>query len=256
VQQTAYWQGRLPADGDYQIIVRSRQGSTNYTFDVSISGDSGDDTPPGGITQRIEFAPGASSAQVSGGVAPGNRNTYLLRTEGDQTMSVSLTSAGNNAVFSVLAPNGTTLVRQTPSWEGRLPADGDYRIIVRPRQGSANYTLNVAISRSDVTPPGGLTQRIEFAPGDLSKNVSGSVILGTRNTYLLNTQRGQVISVNLDPPESNAVIDIVDPRGRTVTQGTNFWNGESSQDGDYRIVVSSTRGNASYSFLVSVGNLQ
>lgn len=253
-QQTGDWQGTLPANGDYRIVVRSLQGRANYTLTVGTA----QSAPPQGFTERLEFAPGETSIRVSDQVVQDTRNIYLLRAQRNQSMSLNLNSTGNRAVFDVVGPNGNTLVQGTEVWEETLPANGDYRIVIRPIRGSANYTLQAAVSGTQPSPPSpqGLTQRIQVPSGALSTNVEGSVVLGTRNTYLLRTQRGQTLSFNLDATEGNAVFDVVAPNGVTVAQGTDFWNGTSNANGDYRIIVGSTRGNANYNLNVAVGGSQ
>lgn len=99
----------------------------------------------GGTTERIEFAPGTSGASVSGAVARGTTNRYVLGAAAGQTMSVSLSSVEGNARFSIAAPDGLLIAVEEVATEVVLPADGDYVIEVGTDRGGAEYTLDVTI---------------------------------------------------------------------------------------------------------------
>jgi hypothetical protein len=62
-------------------------------------------------------------------------------------MLVHVTSKSRNAVMHVLAPDGTSLASDTTShtWSGKLPQDGDYRMVVRATKGVATYKLEVKV---------------------------------------------------------------------------------------------------------------
>ncbi len=207
-------------------------------------------TPPQGVTQRIQFAPGETSAIVSNTVRQGTRDTYLLQAQGNQTLSAQLTSTQNSASFQVVAPDGTTLVEETTNWQGELPADGDYQIIVRSPQGDTNYSLTVSITEPQ--PPQGITERIQFAPGETSATLSNTVARDVSNTYLLRATLNQTLSVNLTSTQNDAVFRVVAPDGTTLVQETTNWQGTLPASGDYRVIVRSQRGGASYTLNVSI----
>jgi len=96
-------------------------------------------------TRRIEFARGTNSATVEDAVVRGTRDTYLVNARAGQTMTVSITSTEENAVFDIIAPNRRTLKQEATSFTGKLPARGDYRIVVGGRRGNATYNLQVTI---------------------------------------------------------------------------------------------------------------
>ncbi|QZZ22440.1 hypothetical protein J5X98_08735 [Leptothermofonsia sichuanensis E412] len=101
------------------------------------------------------------------------------------------------------------------------------------------------------------TQRIRFKPGESSAMVQTAVIRGTRDTYLLDAQKGQTMTVRIQSLENNAVFDIVTPpnragQGRVLKQEAVFWSGQLPDSGDYKVVVGSTRGNASYKLQVTI----
>jgi hypothetical protein len=96
-------------------------------------------------TRRIQFASGASSAVVEDAVVRGTRDTYLLGAKAGQKMTVSITSVENNAVFDIISPKQKLLKQEATSWSTKLPATGDYRIVVGGTRGNATYNLRVEI---------------------------------------------------------------------------------------------------------------
>lgn len=96
-------------------------------------------------SQRIKFKPGASSAEVKGGVPRGSVNIYSVGANAGQTINVEIQSVEGNAVFKVIDPNTNTLAEEQKSWSGTLPLSGDYQIVVGTERGGASYTLSVEI---------------------------------------------------------------------------------------------------------------
>jgi hypothetical protein len=107
--------------------------------------------PPGdGVTKRIRFAKGKSSATVSGAVIRGDRDTYILGARAGQSMSVRITSVENNAVFQIEDPHGEYVDGVGDGDDAKsativLDDSGDYRIIVGGTRGNATYRLTVSI---------------------------------------------------------------------------------------------------------------
>jgi hypothetical protein len=107
-------------------------------------------TSADGVTKRIKFARGKSSAVVSGAVIRGDRDTYILGAGVGQRMTVRITSTENNAVFQVMDDDGNYLQNageedDATDWTGKLPWKGDYKIIVGGTRGNASYRLSVSI---------------------------------------------------------------------------------------------------------------
>ncbi len=103
-----------------------------------------------GITKRISFARGKSSATVRGAVIRGDADTWIVRAKAEQMMTVSIRSVEDNAVFTVQGPDGEYLQDAGEEDEARgvtnsLPYDGDYRIRVSGTRGNATYRLTVSI---------------------------------------------------------------------------------------------------------------
>ncbi len=96
-------------------------------------------------TRRIQFEPGTTSAVIEDALARGNRNIYLLGAREGQIMKVEITSTENNAVFDFSDPDGEVLLQESFSWQGVLPATGDYKLIIGGMRGNVNYRLEVII---------------------------------------------------------------------------------------------------------------
>jgi len=107
-------------------------------------------TSADGITKRVKFAKGKSSATVSGAVLRGDLDTYIVGAKSGQMMYTKITSLENNAVFSIKGPDGEYL-QDVGEEDDRmdatsdLPYDGDYKIIVGGTRGNASYKLTVSI---------------------------------------------------------------------------------------------------------------
>ena len=103
-----------------------------------------------GTTTAVHVVPGAPGALITGAVIRGERDVYLVKAPGGQTLKVEIVSVEQNAVFQITLPGkgGRTLPGAGPMddatvWRGRLPQAGTYRIIVGGTRGNAEYTLRV-----------------------------------------------------------------------------------------------------------------
>jgi hypothetical protein len=140
---------QLPRSQDYYITLQSPTDvpTANYTLRVTVVGGGSSPTPtPAPATQRIQFAPGATSATVYGSTP----QTYVLKAMRGQTMVVELyTDAGAPAQATVTTAGGQTLGSATQSYAftGQLPATQDYYIYVQSPAGAgrAHFTLRVSI---------------------------------------------------------------------------------------------------------------
>lgn len=107
-------------------------------------------TSADGITKRVRFAKGKSSATISGAVIRGDQDTYIIGAKSGQMMSVKITALENNAVFDIKGPDGEYLqdageTDDATSITVDLPYTGDYRITVGGTRGNATYKLTISI---------------------------------------------------------------------------------------------------------------
>jgi hypothetical protein len=112
----------------------------------------------------IFFATGSTSGTVGGHVLRGERSLYSVKATAGQTLTVTLTTPDDNAVFQLYEP-GTTVGRDsdgllefhgnslhgaadgedTTRWSGRLPKSGTYLIVVGGTRGNARYSMDVKV---------------------------------------------------------------------------------------------------------------
>ncbi len=117
--------------------------------------------------------------------------------------------------------------------------------------------VSLALSLSLIVSADGITKRIKFSRGKNSATVSGAVVRGDRDTYIVRAKAEQLMTVSISSREDNAVFQVKGPDGeylqdageeddtRNVTNILPF-------DGDYKIVVGGTRGNATYRLTLSI----
>lgn len=215
-------------------------------------------------TTVVKFGRGKTSGTYRNAVVRGESHSYLLGAAQGQVMNIEISSTEDNAVFRVRTPGGkylgnTSEAEGTENFNETLPASGNYRITVSPTRGNATYkiTFTVTGARADkpADPPpatGGRTTVVKFRKGGTSAGYSNSVIRGERDTYILGARGGQQMSVSISSLEDNAVFAIRAPNGRTLVTESRGWTGRLPADGNYRITVGGTRGNASYKINFSV----
>lgn len=96
--------------------------------------------------RRLSFAPGASRALVEDAVVRAERDEYLVGAAAGQTLTLEISALEQNAVFGVVAPDGSVLLNEGETFaELKLPQAGDYSIVVGGTRGNASYGLEVEI---------------------------------------------------------------------------------------------------------------
>ncbi|HKP72051.1 MAG TPA: hypothetical protein VJT82_03875 [Pyrinomonadaceae bacterium] len=103
-----------------------------------------------GLTKRVRFPRGRTTAVFKNAVVRGTTDRYILGAKSGQTMTVHVTAKEKNAAFTIYTPQGGTLAgagegEDATDWTGELPQTGDYVIEVGGTRGNASYTLEVTI---------------------------------------------------------------------------------------------------------------
>ncbi len=97
------------------------------------------------VDEEVKFAAGGTSATLDGAVVLGERDVYRLGAREGQTMELTITSLEENAVFDLLAPDGSIIETEVMASESDLPASGDYFVVVGGTRGNATYELTISI---------------------------------------------------------------------------------------------------------------
>lgn len=116
------------------------------------------------VPTPIRVAPGRTSAEIESAAIRGEREFYAIDARAGQTMTVSISSLENNAVFQIWQPGArigrdrdnlvTVDGRALPGagdmddarrWSGPLPATGRYLVAVGGTRGNASFKLQVAV---------------------------------------------------------------------------------------------------------------
>jgi hypothetical protein len=112
----------------------------------------------------IYFATGSTSGTVGGRVLRGDRVLYSVKANAGQTLTVTLATPDDNAVFQLYEP-GTTVGRDSEGllefhgqalhgaadgedatrWSSRLLKSGTYLVVVGSTRGNARYSMDVKI---------------------------------------------------------------------------------------------------------------
>ena len=110
---------------------------------------------------------------------------------------------------------------------------------------------------TSVTTADGIRKRLKFAKGKSSATVSGAVIRGDRDTYIVGAKERQMMTVKITSAEKNAVFQIKDANGEYLQDAgeeddATALTSDLPSTGDHEIIVGGTRGNASYRMTVSI----
>jgi len=116
--------------------------------------------------QAVQFAKGASSAQLRGTIKGDGDAEYTINARAGQTLAVTLKTSNTSSYFNIKPPGSNDEAMFIGSSSGAeaklmLPADGSYVVQVylmrnaARRNESATYTLDVAVSGQPLRPLSG-----------------------------------------------------------------------------------------------------
>ena len=93
---------------------------------------------------------------------------------------------------------------------------------------------------------------VQFDAGTSGTTVSGGVVRGEAAMYLLQAQAEQAMTLKVNAEGDNAVFHVVSPSGVLLTREKQTASISLPETGTYEILVSGTRGNASYDLDIEV----
>ncbi len=116
------------------------------------------------VPKPIFFARGSTSGTAGGQVQRGDRVLYSLKATAGHTLTVTLTTPDDNAVFQVYEPDtaigrdadgllqfkgkplqGAGDSQDDTRWHGPVPRTGIYLIVVGSTRGRARYSMDVKV---------------------------------------------------------------------------------------------------------------
>ena len=101
------------------------------------------------VEKRITFGRGQVTTTVKGTIPNTlEGHEYIVSAGKGQNLTLGLFSTRDDIGFSIVRPNGEYLSEDTDmrSWNGELPEDGEYHIIINTKkEGAARYTLEVTV---------------------------------------------------------------------------------------------------------------
>ncbi len=149
-------------------------------------------------------------------------------------------------------PIPTSTVETPPR---RLEA-GDQPVLPIPKTSSVpasnNPRTETPANREPSRSSDAQDQRVNFGKGESSTVLQGAVVRAESKTYLVNAAKDQVMDLDISALEDNAVVQVITPAGEVIGSEIKTMNKTLPETGDYQIIVSGTRGNATYKLNVAV----
>lgn len=210
--------------------------------------------------QRLYFARGTDTLERRGMLRNGATQRYVIRLGVNDNFIVTAASPRSLATLTVWGADGTVLISDhadATHWAGVTPKTQDYFIDVHAMDGkTTTYTLIVTARPIKPNPPHPGVQRISFAPGAVSAVVSGRVVQGSVNEYVLKASAGQRMLVNTTARAPGVVLTIYGADGTVLLSsmaGASSFSGALPSTQDYFIKVTAGGAGAfNYSMRVTV----
>jgi hypothetical protein len=211
--------------------------------------------PTGEVAEQISFAPGSTTATVTGSLPASGSDRFVLRAFAGQTMNVDLSFSEGRAILIVWGADGTVLLTdhaEVSSFQGVLPTTQDYFIKVQGRPDrSTTYSITVSIPSISTG-----AERLEFASGFTSATVTGQLTGSEANQYVLHAMAGQTISVDTSFTEGRAILEVWGQDGTVLLTDhaeVSIFQRVLPDTQDYYILVRGRpEGNTTYSMTVSL----
>lgn len=215
--------------------------------------------------QTVVFPTGATSTVESDEITSGGRFIYRVDALAGQILNVSVSASAGTAEYVVNDPQGIALTGSVFSSSTELGVDGVHEIIVSATGGdTASFELSIDIPPADdsgevagdpfivegidltgyVDPTG--VEEIKFERGAFSGTVSSAVVRAEHEIYLFETSDTVTAFLTITSLEDNAVFEIISPSNEVLATEVTFSTWDIDEAGIYAVIVSGTRGNATF----------
>jgi hypothetical protein len=194
---------------------------------------------------RVQFAPGTTSAVLTGNLPAHGTARYILRAMANQVMQVDVSPPEGLALF-VTGVDGKPLriaTQGTAGLRGIVPRTQDYVIQISAGAQPIAYSLDVVIPAL-----------VRFAPGATSATVQGRLAAHGLQYYVVSGQADQLLEVEL-PPQQGIGVAVYGIDG-TVLQspmgGLPIFRGTLPSSQDYILALAAQDGAVSYTMNVII----
>jgi hypothetical protein len=197
---------------------------------------------------RINFALGTTSASVTGSLAPGGVQSYILGAGYNQVMMAGVSSADSAMVLQIHGYSDGTYQAVFSSaltyWQGYLPRTQDYIVeVYNSGSNTEAFTLSIEIPA-----------RIQFAWGSYSGSVYGNGSAAQTISYSLWARSGQTMTATLSSTTGTVYLTIKGfSGGQTLVASSSAqttWTGVLPQSQDY--IVDAVQGGTYVDFTLTV----
>lgn len=175
--------------------------------------------------QRVSFTAGTSGTRIQARITGSEMTDYLLGAGKGQIMTISFEPDNSSAYFNLMRENDPEAIHigsiAGNSYQGELPASGDYRIRVylmrnaARRNETADYTLNISIG-------GSATASGQAAIPDYADGLGG----GPDWWQVTGLTAGDTLNVRTGPGTTNNVVGALTNGDRVRNLGCQM-NGET-----------------------------
>ena len=126
----------------------------------ALAQDSLEDLDGGETLTRVEFEPGTFRQRLSGQLAAGEGQVFVLDLQADQNLRINLQAPQESTRMSLYLPEPSQELpfllsdASETTWSGQLPQSGFYEIVIVSRSPNPfNYAISVAVENVRTTPP-------------------------------------------------------------------------------------------------------
>jgi len=176
----------------------------------------------------LHFAPGATSASVSGHVAANGDRRYTFQARAGQTATFHLARSTSAMTWTLVGPTGPSVhnahsPRQS-DFTYRIPTTGTYYVdIVSSRPAGYDLSLAIPAARTGSTAGGTISstpaaqtaagEKIRFAPGTTSVTIAGGVGTTGAAHFHFDAAAGQRATIGLEDISPDGTWTLVAPDG-------------------------------------------
>ena len=196
------------------------------------------------IPARIQFASGATAANVQGHVAANGQMVYLLNAGAGQTLEMSLTAPASLSL-AIYGADGSTVKSTSDSlfFRGVLPKSQDYRLVISAGSSASDFSMSVVIPA-----------RIRFATGATSTTLTGTIPANLSQYFILRAAKGQTLNVSATPDDELQLI-LYGVDGSVLKSGMGggaSFSGALPSTQDYILALRAVNAGQAYTLKVSV----